>query len=82
MNTAAMHIARAVGAGNRAMETAGKICPEIGERNKTFFSDMGLMPKIVAIGNYIGTFMYDVYDDEINAAVASGYDSASGIQGR
>ena len=43
---------------------------------------MGLMPKIGAIGNYIGSFMYDVYDDEVQAAIDFGYNDAARIPGR
>ena len=79
MNTAAMHLAHAIGAGNRAVETARSISPEMGQRNETFFSEMALMPKIGAIGNYIGNFMYDVYDDEVQAAIDFGYNDAAGM---
>jgi len=78
MDTAAMHMAHAIGAGNRAAETAGQICPGFGQQNETFFRQMGLMPKIGAIGNYIGGFMFDVYDDEVAAAVDYGYRDAAG----
>jgi hypothetical protein len=79
MNNAAMNIAHAIGAGKRATETACSISPEMGQKNETFFSEMGLMPKIGAIGSYIGSFMYDVYDDEVQAAIDYGYNDAAGM---
>ena len=78
MNTAAMHLAHAVGAGNRAAETAGQICPDMGAQSQRFFAEMGLMPKVGAIGNYIGKFMYDVYDWEVEQAIDYGYQDAAG----
>ena len=78
MNNTAMHLARAVGAGRRATETAGHICPDLGKENQQFMGKMGLMPKVGAIGSYIGTFMYDVYDAEVKAAIDYGYQDAAG----
>jgi len=77
MNVAARHLAHAVGAGRRASETAGHICPDLGTENEQFMAKMGLMPKIGAIGSYIGTFMYDVYDAEVKAAIDYGYQDAA-----
>jgi hypothetical protein len=78
MSIAAKHMAHAVGAGNRAVETAAQLCPEFGAQNETFFGQLGLRPGIRAIGNYIGDFMWDVYDDEMAAAVDYGYQDAAG----
>jgi len=82
MNNTALHLAHVVGASNRAIETAKTISPEMGLENERFFTEMALMPKIGAIGSYIGRFMYDVYDDEVQAAIDHGYRDAAKIPRR
>jgi len=82
MGVAAKHMAHAVGAGNRAAETAAKILPAFGNQNELFLKRLGLTTGLMAIGNYIGDFMWDVYDDEMEQAIDYGYRDASGILGR
>ena len=80
MNVAATHLAHAIGAGNRAVVTACEMNPEFGAQNQTFFEGLRLRPGIKAIGNYIGDFMWDVYDDEMAAAIEQGYQDAAKLR--